>query len=78
MAQSQDPKASFVICGDCNAKHREWLDSNITDMHGRSALEFCASSAFDQLIKEPTHRDGNRLDLVFTDVPAIVNTKVYE
>ena len=78
MAQSQDPKASFVICGDCNAKHREWLDSNITDMHGRSALEFCTSSACEQLITEPTHKNGNRLDLVFTDVPAIVNAKVSE
>ena len=78
MAQSQDPKASFVICGDCNAKHREWLDSNITDLHGRSALEFCTSSACDQLITEPTHKNGNRLDLVFTDVPAIVNAKVCE
>ena len=78
LAQSQDPKASFVICGDCNAKHKEWLGSNITDMHGRSALEFSAASACDQLINEPTHKDGNRLDLVFTDVPAIVTSKVCE
>ena len=77
-AQSQDPKASFVICGDCNAKHREWLNSSITDRHGRSALEFSASSSCEQLISEPTHKDGNTLDLVFTDVPAIVDAKVSE
>ena len=76
MAQSQDPKASFVICGDCNAKHKEWLGSNVTDMHGRSALEFSAASSCEQLISEPTHINGNRLDLVFTDVPTIVNAKV--
>ena len=77
-AQSQDPKASFIICGDCNAKHQEWLDSNSTDMHGRSALEFCTSSACDQLITEPTHKIGNRLDLVFIDVPAVVSIKLCE
>ena len=78
MAQSQDPKASFVVCGDCNAKHREWLNSSITDQHGRSARDFSASSACEQLISEPTHKDGNTLDLVFTDVPAIVDAKVCE
>ncbi|MEL7079479.1 MAG: reverse transcriptase family protein, partial [Cyanobacteria bacterium J06582_2] len=78
MAQSQDSKASFVICGDCNAKHRDWLNSSITDQHGRSALEFSVSSACEQLISEPTHKDGNTLDLVFTDVPAIVEAKVSE
>ena len=75
---SRDPKASFVICGDCNAKHKEWLDSSVTNQHGRSALEFCTSSDCIQLIEEPTHISGNRLDLVFTDVPAIVETKVCE
>ena len=76
--QSQDRKASFVICGDCNAKHREWLDSNVTDQHGRAALDFSLSSDCTQLINEATHKDGNRLDLVFTDVPAVVKTKVCE
>ena len=46
MAQSLDSKASFVVCGDCNAKHSEWLNSNSTDQHGQSALEFCVSSDF--------------------------------
>ncbi|MEL6606532.1 MAG: endonuclease/exonuclease/phosphatase family protein, partial [Cyanobacteria bacterium J06614_10] len=78
MAQSQDSKASFVICGDCNAKHREWLNSNVTDQHGRSALDFSVSSACEQLINEPTHKDGNILDLVFTDIPGIVEAKVSE
>lgn len=55
MVQSQDSKASFVICGDCHAKHSEWLNSNSTDQHGRSALEFCVYSDFIQLIEEPTH-----------------------
>ena len=31
MAQSLDRKACFVISGDCNAKHEEWLNYNDTD-----------------------------------------------
>ena len=65
-----------MVCGDCNAKHREWLGSNVTDHHGRSCLEFCVASDCVQLIDEPTHISDNRLDLVFTDVPAIVKTRV--
>ena len=30
------------------------------------------------MITEPTHKNGKRLDLVFVDVPTIVNTKVCE
>ena len=78
LAQSCDKKASFVITGDCNAKHEEWLTSNVTDQHGRAASEFCTAADCVQLIQEPTHISGNRLDLVFTDVPAIVEAKVSE
>ena len=48
----------------------------MTDQHGRSAYEFCTAADCLQLIHEPTHISGNLLDLVFTDVPAIVDTKV--
>ncbi|XP_066987474.1 uncharacterized protein [Macrobrachium rosenbergii] len=33
-------------------------------------------NAIEQLIEELTHTSGNRLDLIFTDVPAIVKSKV--
>ena len=78
LAQSVDRKACFVISGDCNAKHEEWLNSNVTDQHGRAASDFCTAADCIQLIQEPTHISGNRLDLVFTDAPAIVETKVCE
>ncbi|XP_066969272.1 rhomboid-related protein 1-like [Macrobrachium rosenbergii] len=74
MAQSQNSKASF-ICGDCSAKHSKWLNSDSTDQHGLSALEFCVSSNIVQLIKESTYIFGNRLD-IFSDVPAIIKFKV--
>ena len=78
LAQSNDRKACFVISGDCNAKHEEWLNSGVTDQHGRSAYEFCTAADCLQLIQEPTHVSGNRLDLVFTDAPAAVDAKVCE
>ena len=78
LAQSLDRKACFIITGDCNAKHQEWLNSNITDQHGRAAMDFCTAADCIQLIQEPTHIQGNRLDLVFTDAPAIVESKVCE
>ena len=74
--QSLDSKASFVICGDFNAHHKDWLISRTTDSHGRSAYEFCFSSGCDQLIDEPTHISGNSLDLVFSDVPSLVSSSV--
>lgn len=78
MAHSQDSKAFFVICADGSAKHSEWLNSSSTDQHGKSAPEVCVSSDFVQLIEEPTHISGNRLDLTFTDVLAIVKSEVCE
>ena len=34
------------------------------------ASDFCTAADCIQLIQEPTHNSGNRLDLVFTDAPA--------
>ena len=74
--QSNDSKAAFIVCGDINAHHREWLSSRITDSHGRSALEFTNAAGLNQLINQPTHTSGNILDVVLTDVPGIVEAEV--
>lgn len=74
--QSADCHAAFVFVGDFNAHHEEWLGSPRTDVHGRAAQEFATLSACDQLVDGPTHRDGGVLDLVFTDVPDLVNVSV--
>ena len=51
-----------------------WLESvSPTDRHGRDALDF---SSCEQLVCCPTHIAGNRLDLVMTDVPDIVDVFV--
>ena len=74
--QTNDPKASFIVCGDINAHHREWLSSRNTDSHGRSAFKFSTFAGLDQLITQPTHTSGNILDVVMTDVPGIVEAEI--
>ena len=74
--QSVDDKAVFVFGSDANAHHYEWLESvSSTDRHGRDALDV-EMSGCEQLDRSPTHIAGNRLDLVTTDVPDIVDVFV--
>ena len=71
--QENDRKASFVFIGDCNAHHKEWLNTiSQTDCHGLRALDFSSESGCDQIIHNPTHRLGNCLDLIFTDTSGVV------
>ena len=71
--QENDRKASSVFIGDCNAHHKEWLNSiSQTDCHGLRALDFSSESGCDQVIHNPTHRSGNCSELVFTDTPGVV------
>ena len=44
--------------------------------HGRDVLDFCNLSACEQLDLCPTHIAGNRLDLVMTDSPDILDVFV--
>ena len=64
----------IVFVGDANAHHSEWLESvSPTDRHWHGALDFCNLSGCEQLVRRPTHSAGNRLDLVTTDLPDIVD-----
>ena len=75
--QQNDRRSSFLFLGDFNAHHREWLSSvSPTDRHGLSACDFSSVSGCEQLIHEPTHVSGNCLDLIFTDVPGVVASRV--
>ena len=47
-----------------------------TDQHGRDAFDFCNLSGCEQLVSCLTHIAGNRLDLVMTDVPDMVDVVV--
>ena len=75
--QENDRKAAFLFVGDFNAHHRAWLNSvSPTDCYGLRAIDFSTESGCDQLIQRPTHRSGNTLDLIFTDVPGVVTSNV--
>ena len=75
--QDSNRRASFSFFGDFNAHHTDWLGSvSPTHCQGRAALDFANISGCDQLVSEPTHRSGNALDLVFTDVPSVVSVRV--
>ena len=75
--QSVDDKAVLVFVGDANAHHCEWLELvSFTDRNGRDALDVCNLSGCEQLVRCPSHIAVNRLDLVITDVPNIVDVVV--
>ena len=72
--QSVDDKAVFVFVSDANAHRSEWLEFvSPTDRHGRDAVDFCNLLGCQQLVCCPTNIAGNRLDLMMTDVPDIVD-----
>ncbi len=74
--QESYSKASFIIVGDFNAHHQEWLNSiSPRNQHGRAALDFSSLSTCEQIIEGPTHTSGNSLDLL-TDVPSMVSVQV--
>lgn len=66
----------LVFFGDFNAHHREWLSSaSLTDQFGRNALDIAYLSSCDQLVSEPIHISGNRLDLRLTDFSSVAEVE---
>ena len=77
LVQAVDHKAFIAFVSDANAHHSEWFESvSPTDRHGSDALDFCNPSDCEHLVLCPTQIAGNRLDLVMTDVPDIVDVIV--
>ena len=64
--QAEDVHASFLIVGDLNGHHQEWLGSATTKRHGVVAFDFATVSGCDQLVVSPTHSRGGTLDLLMT------------
>ena len=72
--QELNRKSSFIFVGDLNAHHPEWLKSMwLTHYHGIEAFDFTNLSDCTQLIKVPTHKLGNCLDLLLSDVAGVVD-----
>ena len=77
LIQETDQKSCFVFVGDLNAHHQQWLNSlSPTNRHGHAALDFSNLSGCTQLVTGPTHNSGNRLDLLLSDVPDVVEVKI--
>ena len=75
--QELNRRSSFIFVGDLNSHHQEWLKSvSLTDCYGIIAFNFTNLSCCTQLIIEPTHKLGNCLDVMLTDVPDVVDSLV--
>ena len=77
-AHAEDVRASFLIWGDLNGHHQEWLGSTTTNRPGVAAFDFATVSGRDQLVVGPTHARGGTLDLLVTDIPDVVRVDVVE
>ena len=72
-AQSVDDKTVFVFVGDANTHHFQWLESDLLLIFmGMMLLIFTIRLVVSSWCA-PTHIAGNRLDLLMTDVPDIVD-----
>ena len=48
------PHANILVCGDFNAHHSTWLNSQITDNAGVSAYNFSLAQSLSQIVNFPT------------------------
>ena len=67
---------SFLLVGEMNGHHQEWLGSTTTNRHGVAAFDFSTVFGCDQLVVGPTHACGGTLDLLMTDVSDLVQVAV--
>ena len=69
-----------VLIGDMNLNNVKWPSGETNNSLKNLFVDFLVSDlGHKQLISEPTHRAGNVLDLVFTNIPEIVlDIKVHE
>ena len=68
--------SGHIIIGDLNVHEASWLRySDGTSIEGRELHEFCRERGLDERVRAPT-RGNNLLDLVLTDLGALVRAKV--
>ena len=70
--QAEDVRASFLLMGDLNGHHQEWLGSITTNRHVVAAFDLETVSGCIQLIVSPIHARGGTLYFIITDVPSLV------
>ena len=63
-----------ILIGDMNLNYVSWPEGDTTCALQSSFLDFLMGDlGHAQLITNPTHKAGNVLDLLFTNVPSIIN-----
>ena len=63
-----------ILIGDLNFPEISWPDSSTTvELHKKFIELFMSELNHSQLISEPTHKNGGTLDLLFTNVPDLLN-----
>ena len=63
-----------VLVGDFNFPEVEWPEATTTvELHKKFLDLFLVDLGHSQMISEPTHKNGNTLDLLFTNIPDIIN-----
>ena len=53
--QAEDVRASFLLVGDLNGNHQEWLGSTTTNRHGVATFDFAVSGCDQLVIGLPMH-----------------------
>ena len=80
MLASMTPTPDIIFGGDFNLPHAEWpegIPSSGCSSDERQMLnalnEFCNDMFMSQHVLSPTHKDGNILDLVFTNNSSLIH-----
>ena len=75
------PSPDILLCGDFNLPHISWPDATPTKKATKEIKlmledleEVLTEHYMLQYITKPTHKDGNTLDLCFTNNPALVHS----
>ena len=65
-----------IVMGDLNIHHRKWLRfSNANTPSGRALQQICDDASLQQLVRAPTRKEY-LLDLILSDLEALLNVEV--
>ena len=74
ISQINSPTPDIIIGGDFNLPHINWLDNSFDKKCKKDekimfekVFELCNNFQLNQYVNKPTHKDGNILDLLFTN-----------
>lgn len=72
--------SKHILVGDLNFPEISWPDGTSScELHHKFCDFFQCDIGHSQLVNEPTHKSGNTLDLLFTNIPGLINNlKVLE